>query len=300
MLSFSGYILWWLSFCLIFEWTANILRNRFRSVLDEIICGLVSWWKLVLVNSRTTGLERIIVALFNVWTVYLSVCMCSVIRCFSFYSTCLLCICISFYTGHDTKTWFFLFHSAAHIHLNAFLYHYFCGNCNHPPTFQLPRLMEGHQSVYWAASPGLLFSSLTTPELFQWASQPHIKDRLATALAYYASLLKEHKSNEILNGIILACAHVSVCLCKAQRKTPYVTSKGTMCIIYWVTGKRMSKATHRTWTTVSSCSLTSTAHMCFRWLVICALSLSQHYLLYWALHYQLLIPQCTVLITCLE
>lgn len=134
---------------------------------------------------------------------------------------------------HWPEYWdFFLSHSAAHIHLNTFLYHYVCGNCNHPPTFQLPRLMEGHQSVYWAASPGLLFSSLTTPELFHWASRPHIKDRLATALGYYASLLEEHKSNEILNGIILACVHVSMCACVKHRERHHMLLPRVLCALF--------------------------------------------------------------------
>lgn len=92
--------------------------------------------------------------------------------------------------------------------------------------------MEGHQSVYWAASPGLLFSSLTTPELIHWASRLHIKDRLATALGYYTSLLKEHKSNEILNGIILACAYVSVCASVKHRERHHMLLPSIICAVF--------------------------------------------------------------------
>lgn len=220
----------------LFEWTTNTFWGTDHwSVLDQIVCGLVSWWKLVLVNNRTTGFESMhyYSPIQYMSSVYMYV---SIIIFFSFYLGCLVCIRISYCAGQNAKIFFPVFHSAAHIHLNSFffffLYHYVCGNCNHPPTFQLPRLMEGHQSVYWAASPGLLFSSLTTPELIHGASRPHIKDRLATALGYYASLLKEHKSNEILNGIILACARASVCACVKHRERHHMLLPRILCAVF--------------------------------------------------------------------
>lgn len=299
----------------LFEWTTNTFWGTDHwSVLDQIVCGLVSWWKLVLVNNRTTGFESMhyYSPIQYMSSVYMYV---SIIIFFSFYLGCLVCIRISYCAGQNAKIFFPVFHSAAHIHLNSFFFFFFISLClwklqspSHLPTSETN---GGTSKCVLSSLPRSSFL-LTHYSGAHSRSQPAAHQRSPSYCAWLLCFLvkRAQKQWDFKWNYIGVCACVCVRVCKAQRKTPYATSKNTMCSVYWVTGKLTSKTACWRWAMLSSSSLTSIAHMCFQWLVICALvsysyiyialSLSQHSLLYWALHYQLLMPQCTVLITASE